>query len=613
MIELPCEILVKIASFTSQTDKLQCSFVCKTWCRPFQESLWNTIEVKTTHRINEICKSPISQNIYRTNGHLVWKLLLGNSACVKDNELFIFQQQFTNLRYLNIPCGSLNRTNFGNTTQWSLWKSLTCLCIHIPFIKAGKDKRILDIIPNLPNLKRLDFEDDGWDERSLYTLQDIERIHSFLPRLKCLSMGVKLVPIPMETIDYIKQVSSARNLTRTTFVIRKMDITWLCYFSAKYPNMNSLNWRIKYHTMLAEDETRKALDILSDRPCLFPNLKKVVFEEISGSSAPDPLFWNMLAKFPRTIGQFKYLLNGRKVTSQQVQALSSRCQTTWAATLKSIWFRFPESLVAPTKTRICFGALPALVDLHVNLLSGWIEVDILLNNCPAMKILYLEGGSISLSPSAADNTSRHGLEDLKLISMETHSTVFRHLSVRCRGLNDLRLKNMRMQDIFLPGSMGICLDMPFTHLKRLSFLRIRLLPQFNDKHGLMYTDLHNIQLLVIEQTEPGVNSIDLSTKETSQTNMASTSWFHHCRATRHSRVERSVWMLGEQDVREAESYFSSSSGASQEMAGQDTTQNCFGLVEKSSWKDDLLRGYIRLRCKSVSVCNIDGSLFYGGI
>ncbi|KAL0097382.1 hypothetical protein J3Q64DRAFT_1713141 [Phycomyces blakesleeanus] len=326
----------------------------------------------------------------------------------------------------------------------------------------------------------------------------------------------------------------------------------------------------------------KVTEMLSERSCIFPCLKKIDFEEASGLSVPDSVFLNMFSKFPGTIDHFHYT--------------------------------FPESSFSSSEERISFGMLPVLVNLRVKLLSGYVELDLLLKNCPAMKKLYLEAGKVTFSTIFPQNVSRHGLQEIELDSMEVHSDIYRHISNCCRELSSMRVRNIRMEDTDSSEFKSIYLDMPYTRLKMLNLVRFRLSHQTYDKQCLHYTHLNRIQLLTIEQTGPITRPIDSLPDENNQRNMAATSWFHQYRVNAHPSIERAVWMLGEEETRVAEFYFSSaSSGVSQRVEDPNTARDCFGLVDKSSWKDDLLRGYIKLRCKSVAVCNIDGTIFYGGV
>ncbi|KAI9014485.1 hypothetical protein CLU79DRAFT_848044 [Phycomyces nitens] len=130
--ELPFEVIRNIGSFLRLADLLESSLVCRAWKIPFQESLWDVIELHDEDKMDKM--SDVSTRVYafyRKNGYRTRELVICPNIYIDDKEIFILQQHFPNLDCLVIDHSCLGGPGFGSIGDWSLWGSLTELNVDI--------------------------------------------------------------------------------------------------------------------------------------------------------------------------------------------------------------------------------------------------------------------------------------------------------------------------------------------------------------------------------------------------------------------------------------------------------------------------------------------------
>ncbi|OAD79125.1 hypothetical protein PHYBLDRAFT_178980 [Phycomyces blakesleeanus NRRL 1555(-)] len=650
----PFEILTTIALLISQEDKLNCSAVCKAWRRPFQDSLWNSVEINSMN-IDMICdSSPYHQRLFKTNGHRVRSMVLGGWTRLNSKQILKLQYYFPHLKSLSIQDKSLSRNDFGKATDWCHWGSLTRLEIILPSLEhKNLETYFLDVVGSLPCLEYLDMSEGVCTGRYLYTWRDFETLHEKLPRLEHLRMKVSLAPILVNDVLEIQDTKSAPSLSAVHLFGETMDPQWLYYCALKYPNIHTFEWKIFYGYDTAHERMTDtmyaamglAMKMISSLPSFFPHLKKAIIEEISDEGRLHTLFWKKLRQSGASLAQLEYHVRGEVIAPYQIQTILRECSQTCSDTLETLQLQFYTSDSYLCMAPISLGTFPCLVNLTINLLYNHFELDVILDNCINLKKLKLQNGTSSISHGALKYPQQHGLQTFELVSVRVNLAIFRHLSYRCQQLRHLELATLRIAEKICSKTGNLLLDMPFTQLETLKLCDLVLYSEKDDYSNPYYYDndstdsmdrYHQIQLFVIEQTHTNPPIPDspvqchavLPTSPPTSPHPQSpsqspitkdTTWFHRCLGSPHNHnndnsnninnntPSQEIRVLEKEQVETACKYFQTFQAQSQEEATHsDIERDEDGLVLEQYWQKDLPEGYITLRCKSVDQYSIEG-------
>ncbi|KAI9015744.1 hypothetical protein CLU79DRAFT_765613 [Phycomyces nitens] len=633
--QFPFEILATIAHLISQEDKLNCSTVCKSWRRPFQDSLWTNVEINSMNIDMIYESSAYHQNLFKTNGHRVKSMVLGGWTRLTSKQLLALQHYFPHIKSLSIQDKSLSRNDFGRVTDWCHWGgSLTRLEIILPRLEQKNlETYFLDVLGSLPCLEYLDMSEGVCVGRYLYTWRDFEAMHRKLPRLEYLRMKVSLAPILANDVLEIQDTKSAPSLAAVHLFGETMDPQWLYYCALKYPNIHTFEWKIFYGYDTAHERMTDtmyaamglAMKMIPSLPSFFPHLKKAIIEEISDEGRLHTMFWKKLRQSGASLAQLEYHVRGEVIAPYQIQTILRECSQTCSDTLKTLQLQFYTSDAYLCMAPISLGTFPCLVNLSINLLYNHFELNVLLDNCVNLQKLKLQNGTSSINHAAPKHPQPHGLQVFELVSVRVNLAIFSHLSSRCQQLRHLELATLRISQNICLKTGNLLLDMPFTHLETLRLHNLLLYSQkceYTPFDGTDDTDgYHQIQLFVIEQTHtsPPVpeelvefHAILPTSPPTSphpQPPIAKdTTWFHRCLGSTDNVSSQEVRILEKDEVETACEYFGSFQAKSQDccFGHSDIERDEDGLVTREYWKKDLSEGYITLRCKSIDQYDIQG-------
>ncbi|KAI9027460.1 hypothetical protein CLU79DRAFT_739298 [Phycomyces nitens] len=627
--KLPFEILHIISSYISRQDILHCLTVCKSWQAPFEDALWETIEIDGYAKMVAICddSTPISA-VYQKNGYRVRKLTLTGHMWIVNEELCTIQKYFQELKHLNIRPNALSWYDFGKTANWDSWRSLARLEINMTELTGGdKEHEILEMLSCLPYLRHLYLDDDLPLKREHFTWVAIERIHIYLPLLEYFEMRSPLVSIPQHDLPEIQHITPANSLTTVKISYRTIDLGWLYYCAIKYPNIHTFGWKLKqdqnniiyqdtfYDLSDEEDQTENApvqlgsaqaeqktvISMFSGLNCFFPCLKTVELSEKPRSEWEHIVFWKLIRQFGALLKCVDYDFDNTHISKEKSEMIMNEYTLSCSKTLEALRLRaefatLPFILDIHTNP-IYPNTYPCLVDLHLSLLNKEIELDLILDHCPVLRWLYLSAHPIIQSTGSMGNPATHGLERIKIEDAKVDWSIFNYLSFRCRSLSHMSLFDVTVCGLISQDTGNLCLDMSHTKFEDLKLLNVDFY-SLEDVYTDEFAHINQIiSFISFEQTESAKTKSFIQPPNTSErhTLYPEPIWLHNCLSSIDKPYQK-LWELERHQIKFAQDYFQSFHSKDRNPAPKDTLSTAYDQEEWNCWKLDLCRGYVTLRC-----------------
>ncbi|KAL0088630.1 hypothetical protein F4703DRAFT_1977536 [Phycomyces blakesleeanus] len=617
--DIPFEILSKIAILLSVKDKIQCILTCKAWQSPFQDVLWDTISVFSKEKVREICDSDIKANIYKQNGGRVKLLIFGRRLRVSDQDLNTIQHRFKNLQSFCAPDSSLSSTEFGKIADWKLWNSLKELDIFIPVLdKVRSLKESLKILSNLPSLRRLHFTDGGFEDSPIYTLRDIEALHTHLPKLESLSIQMVLAPLEPEDIQLAKNTIPANTLTVLEIKLEFKDYRWLYYFARKYYNLCTLSWD-SMHDMDIDDFKDSLSHMLSDISPVFPHLNSITVSSICCSEQKQATFWRIFDISKSTIKDARFLFTGVNDGKVLLEEDVKGCIELCSRTLEKLSVTCDVYAYNSDTISLSFNTCPRLVELYLDVRFLPIELDTLLDQCMSLKSIKLSVDSPSVSPSAFNDIMTHGVGFIELITSKLDTSILKYISFRCRKLYHMRLCDVLVYGPISQETGNIYIDMSHTHFEFLHLDQVHFYPS-NKPYCMMngnkpqdknyLPDMRTIPVRILEicqQKNGGHDKMTPSIKDKYKQPSIESIWLHTYHCPEAFYPWKSVRVLKKREVKMAKRYFCGFQRKSTRDYVNMTRENAMiEMVLRHEWKSNLLRGYVTFRCGDIKKYRVTG-------
>ncbi|KAI9021672.1 hypothetical protein CLU79DRAFT_186521 [Phycomyces nitens] len=598
---LPFELLTDIAACLETKDKLICATVCKEWTQPFQDSIWNTLDINSSN-IEAVCNPLNPQNyIYAKNGYRVEKLCMGAFYRLNDAQLLAIQKCFNAPKYVSLQLHSLDRHAFGRTADWNLWKSLTQLDLFIPELDPGqRNIEMLRILACLPRLTRLAIEETFMKERGHYTWRTLEAIHACLPRLSYLHTSLPMDQVDPNDIQYIKSVVPANTMTRLNMMDHNLDVGWLYYLSLKYPNLSSVFSQVKYsiqsdQTHIITPEQRK---LVSEQSHHFGRLKTATIKHTIKSFVESGLVWRSLYQAFGSLERLFYTVNFEQDISELPQEEVGQSVGFSSNTLKSVHIVIKTRSALQLWTPLRFGVCPRLVKLNIGACHGDIHFDLLLQNCRSLKIFILRGGSLRVALDNKDwPCEQYGLEKIDLWASRTSPDVFNFISAHCSRACNLALKYVKVTRKTF-GERVIMLDMAHTGFDTLEFKHTDFLINSNTHDHLYqsHTAGGTVYLIALEKVRSADCGDCPKGLEYPDTRIHSHDplWLYYQPPAIGARDERCIRQLKDYETEFVNDYFGLSKGKTHLREDID-----YDLLK------DVRVGFVRLRCRYIKDLWID--------
>ncbi|KAL0081494.1 hypothetical protein J3Q64DRAFT_1697101 [Phycomyces blakesleeanus] len=615
---LPFEVLSIIASHLSIKDKVSCITVCKLWSAPFQDSLWSTINLNKRH-LRNICNiNHTEQNAYKKNGNRVQTLNLHQSTEVDDGQLYLLQQYFQRIKCLRIQHRSLSNHNFGKTANWNLWASLVSLEIHIPEQNQHTPKHELyQILACLPHLKHLTVPDKICYRVVCYTWRDLDTIHNYLPHLESLNLAFLFTSIANEDITLIRSTTPADKLKRVRLSNLDINIGWIFYCALKYPNIHTYESKTNFGSR--SKLVVPCADTMSVIKASEHSFSSLRVATISQKLQLDPYFyafWRTFAQMLESLQSLDYRVNLTCGEPPQPETIATKAIPLSSKTLQKLFIKIiPRGLIYsnfPLQLDYC----PCLADLTLEVPKLVIKIDTILRNCVSLKKIKLKDGRILLSQEASYISEKHGLQRIEIWDSDVDPSILSYVSFCCPQLREMVLCVVKITDSVSSETTTLLLDMSFTQFDVLKLNNVVF--RLQDNETLDSNDTHlrsnsNIHLLVIERTQSIFDSGEIGsvvgTPPVSllQNMIPKQIWFQHCLKKVARRLYSEVRMLKKREVEFAKNYFQKLALKNKNIPDPEPPKNqCHnGFMDKNSWKDDLSRGYVLLRCKYVGKYEIE--------
>ncbi|KAL0086850.1 hypothetical protein F4703DRAFT_1978377 [Phycomyces blakesleeanus] len=595
---LPFEIITYISGFLSTKDRISCTFICKAWRTPMQESLWCKVHVGNAKKLNDICDISIyRQNIYRQHGQRVRTLSLKPYLRVTSEQLNIIQQNFQNIRHLHLPEKSLDIIHYKSVADWSCWKSLVHLEVStLGFGFADEAKEFLQMLSCLPSLRHLSYMKEFRRRKTLYGLDDFETLHTHLPQLEHLSITMDLDVFSDQDLMLIANVVPASNIKVIKFFIDNMDLRWLCYFARKYINVHTLEWNNYARPTRTEIFREEAVSMFASLPCTFQHLRSINMSGTSETEWTHITFWELLSQLNVPIKHITYGLLGNHM-EELSEKIISKCMISCAKTLETFSISSNIGFSDPCTIPMAFDVCLCLVDLNIYVYSSPIALDILLDHCVVLKRLRLAANNLSISRRALEYPAMHGIRLIEFIRTKTNADVFSYISFRCRNLNYMRLDDMKISGPFSRDTGNLCLDMPFTHFDILQLNNVQF---FGSEDSVCNADtsIHFMALVQLENILQSSTILEPSIQLSDSDHLMSTAdslWFYMDFYQEGSEEGFQLRVLNKDEIKIVREYFMSF----QENNKVLESKNGYRKFDKDAWKLDLYQGHATLRCEYV--------------
>ncbi|KAI9023762.1 hypothetical protein CLU79DRAFT_748067 [Phycomyces nitens] len=616
--EIPFEILFNIASFLTTKDKLECTTVCSGWNEAFSESLWNTISINDHKNLIRMCKETEQENnVFKENGYRVRELSLSRWLSVKGYQLEILQNHFQRIQSLHVPHGSIRITEPIIPANWRLWSSLSRLKICVSGLGLQNTPNgFLEIISELPNLEYLEYIWSGWGESHVYTLQDIEAFHSFLPRLKYLSLNIVLANLDPGSVECFDAVKPAENLKVLKTRINNMDLRWLAYFARKYPNIHTLEWTDHTDLPASDLVQEEALQMFTGLQYAFPHLKKVVVYNLSPTNLTHMGFWDLFGRFDVPLKKLEYNLGICFETAAVMEQTLSACLKSCSKTLETLYIGENVGFSEPINIPICIGICPTLVSLDLSVFPSPIAINILLNNCTMLRKLKLKTSRVFIDSNMED-IREHGLQLLHITKASASPSLFKYISECCRQLRYMRLVDTSVVGPLSPAGGNISIDMTHTHFKLLQLNHVSFYGSQDD----ICDNNSAVNLLAFSKANTALYD-DLGRNTSSDQeyigSITDHVWFHSYWDGEDDTYD---WIneckigymrtLNSEEENKAQKYFGSFQSKSNQSFDQDQVKRSKnGLVIENDWEYDLPRGHATIACNQVDQYVINGNSVY---
>ncbi|KAL0077864.1 hypothetical protein F4703DRAFT_1881629, partial [Phycomyces blakesleeanus] len=469
--ELPFEILRNIGRFLYLPDQLESCLVCRTWKIPFQDSMWDVIDLQNDEMMDKM--SDVSTRVhafYRKNGYRVRELLIWPNIYIDDQEIFTLQQHFPNLNCLIISHSCLGGPNFGSIADWNLWGSLTELNVDITGWRHDNPAdAFLNISLGLPNLERLMLNRFNGNQPVVVTLDQLESFHSNLPQLKYLVLDMRPAAFENEedALERIVNVKPATKLKHLQLNVFNSLYQWLCYFAIKYPNLQVMVTLQLLDNGEFEQYPKEKAFISSLSPPAFQYLEWI---DVITKKNPKQLhldIWKQFYFLNIKLKRITWAVWCDMTDIGYLEAIVKECMNLFSKTIETFHFLCDFDYRKSWDFTTHLEYFPALVDLYIKAPHSFIELDVLLDRCVSLKVLKVVDSKFFLSTNEYETPKNHGLRMLIGLDSITTCNTLEYLSARCRRLNYMCLVRSIISGEHSSNNSRISIDMSYTHFKKL--------------------------------------------------------------------------------------------------------------------------------------------------
>ncbi|KAL0073698.1 hypothetical protein F4703DRAFT_1895215 [Phycomyces blakesleeanus] len=329
------------------------------------------------------------------------------------------------------------------TKTWKFWKSMTHLRLSLNGYNIYKNDFIAGL-SCIPALIHLGLSQGGSKEKFICDLDDLEAIHSRLPVLEELVMCHAFKSLSKEDLPKVESTPKAYRMRAVRFEVSMVDLGWLYYWGCKYPNLAIIDCIAGFD----QDKFDRYRDLgIESRPyvkhifkCLYLAKLRADIERPQFQTA----FINFISKTRAKISQFVYAPNhSEKGTLTNLSIVENDTQVFKNVSEFFLYLRKDTKLPAAFLGGLSY--LSKLKKLTIESQQGLIPLHVVLDHCPTLKNLIIQGGTITYSKSDESSWKPHYLEKFEISYGTIQSQALFYLSTRCRQLFQVRLMYAKVQ------------------------------------------------------------------------------------------------------------------------------------------------------------------------
>ncbi|KAL0074254.1 hypothetical protein J3Q64DRAFT_1422939 [Phycomyces blakesleeanus] len=223
-------------------------------------------------------------------------------------------------------------------------------------------------------------------------------MHNFIPKLEYLDSNPAFRPIPNDDIEKIRHITPAHTITSIGYNYDFLDASWIFYLALKYPNLCSIVFfdsdkkNAKDSIVYSRNRHQEDIQLLATLDQFFPCLTSVNTLTGSHNGWPFSIFYDTLRNFG--VNPESVTVNILKGGEQSIYS-HNRCLLPISESLKisKQSLDFPRFKM-PISNYI--SSYPNLFELYLES-SSVVEIDIIIDKCPALQVLKIHRPKICLS------------------------------------------------------------------------------------------------------------------------------------------------------------------------------------------------------------------------
>ncbi|KAL0083573.1 hypothetical protein J3Q64DRAFT_1836070 [Phycomyces blakesleeanus] len=563
---LPFEILLQIAQLVPLKDLSACISVCQAWKDPFKQVLWRTISVNT-QRFRYLQRYP-------ENHHLIQALYIRLGPDAKPGTLTYIQNQLGSLKRMTLSIA----TDISSFDMGIRWTTLRWLTFRMPEMSACHPTRTLvRLVKGLPCLERLECSSSVMLTIRSFSISDLEKIHAYAPKLKHLAVTLSLDILSTKALEILENIESS-NLEILDISILSGDLRWFVYFARKYSHLHTLRLVTSHFSSIQTTFLSETITMMTSLPTVFPLLRNVCV--IGNDEAAEGMrcsLWRLCRNFKIPVKRLMNVIGSDHDNPRLSEETLEECLAVCGPTIERLVI--PSTTLAnnPSHFPIILSQCTSLVDLrlvdlHSNPCYGSISLHSLLDNCPLLKRLVVQVPPL-MEFDKNRNQNQHGLQDLVIACIKTTTELLHHISLRCRNLRYLHLKDLILTGPLING----CMECDMSQIN-LSVLRINGASFYEDCDRLKQ---RRINLCYITCPEP--------------------IWYHRYLVVKNGYSSGAIRNLADTEADQVLSYHTSPYSHPDKLRDRNSSLD---FVSQRDWHQDIPIGYVKFHFGSVSRINM---------
>lgn len=631
---------MQIVAYLEPNEKSIGLCICRGWYEVFRYSLYNTVNIKKLCQLKQLIESLSEEVAFKRsvpNGYLIKHLSIQKRKSICSQKLIQEQVIISRQFFEQLPdlCPHLEKLDFDPQTWKSVcfntnilkWKhiqqlpTLANLGATLPFlhylggdltalsiqssmiVDISTQARLMSILSLTPYVQEFSIQGDEDNARPTLslTVDDIEVIHKFLPRLKSLNItGDNIQMIASDSDEMLTRISllpTASNLGSVNWDTRLIPATWLFYVAHKYPNLRHLTVNVQRDRELTSSKRNEYIQF---EKALFLHLVDkcrclvtIAFSSPVLENWLNPSFFDILSRNASIQSIRPLIQRSNQIQRDAEFRLARQYGHQLLTALEIEQWRFDDELPI---TLQCLADFTQLNYLEIKCDSYHNEYSMVtvLDTCPLLETLVVEWGTFSAPPAMEQQEQRfllkqHPLKTLNFTFVAFSAQLFEYLSQRCQSLTNLFLAKCKqlcqMKDMASQTVVEINMPSNTFHSIVIDGVRLDYSSASMFYHGLSsYVRIASVKTMQQDHH-----------------------WYHHKNYRANSRKFPLMQKLDEHEANVTKSYFDKREKCAFVNCNKHFLKRITELKVDDALKNGLMFGYVRIHCKALDYFVIDGN------